>query len=62
MAERLWTYPELKYVFVNQLKLNPAELALQVNREFHDGLDIRSPHDIEKVRRGRTIFGESKLF
>ena len=56
MADRMWTYPELKFVFVNQLKLSPQELALQVNREFHDGLEVRSPQDIERVKRGKTIF------
>jgi len=62
MAERMWTYPELKYVFLNQLKLNPQELAVSVNREFHGGLDVRSPQDIEKIKRGKTIFGESRLY
>jgi hypothetical protein len=62
MVERMWTYPELKFVFVNQLRLNTRELALQVNRDFHDGFEVRSPQDIEKVKRRRTIFGESKVY
>ena len=54
MAERMWTYPELKFVFVNHLKVNPQELAVMVNREFHGG--------IERIRRKKTIFGESRLY
>ena len=62
MAERMWTYPELKFIFVNQLRLSPQELALQVNREFHDGAEVRSAADVERVRRGKTIFGEGRLY
>jgi hypothetical protein len=62
MDERMWTYPELKFIYVNQLRLSPQELALKVNREFHDGLDVRSPDDINKISRSKTIFGESRLY
>lgn len=61
MAERMWTYPELRYVFVNRFKLSPNELALAVNNQFHGGQDVRNAMDIERIKRGRTIFdrGES---
>ena len=62
MADRMWTYPELKFVFVNQLRVRPQELAVMVNMEFHGGVDVRSTVDIERVRRNRTIFGESKVY
>ncbi|MBD3388675.1 MAG: hypothetical protein GF416_06375 [Candidatus Altiarchaeales archaeon] len=62
MADRMWTYPELRFVFVNQLKYTPQELALHVNREFHDGDDVRSAVDIENIKRGRNIFNKDQGF
>ena len=61
MTERMWTYPELKFVFINRLKLAPQELAVAVNKEFHDGQDIRNSRDIEKVKSGRNIFNKKDV-
>jgi hypothetical protein len=56
MAERLWSYPELKHVTVNQYKLGSEELAEEINRLYHKSEPVRSAADIEKIKKAKTIF------
>lgn len=60
MAEKLWSYPELKHVTVNQYKKSPQQLAQEVNQMYHKGEDVRSPEDISKIFKSRTIFNKDK--
>jgi len=60
MTERLWTYPELKYVTVHKHKLDGASLAAEVNRKFHEGRPIRSIEEIERIKKGKTIFNKDQ--
>ena len=62
MADRMWTYPELRCVFVNRFRVSSQELALQLNREFHAGEDVRNARDIEKIKRGKNIFNKNKPY
>ncbi len=56
MRERLWTYPELKFIRLHQDDYSAEELRGLVNQKFHGGVEIRSERDIEKIKRGKTIF------
>ncbi len=58
----MWTYPELKYLYVNQNKVSGSQLAEDVNRIFHDGLEARNASDVEKILRSRTIFNKDKPY
>jgi len=58
----MWTYQELKFIFINQLRLSSQELALEVNREFHGGGEVMNSADIEKIKSNRTIFGGSRMY
>ncbi|MBU0761679.1 MAG: hypothetical protein KKD39_01525 [Candidatus Altiarchaeota archaeon] len=60
MADRLWSYPELKHVTVNQYNSSSEELAQQVNKIYHRGENIRSAEDIDKIKRGKTIFNKNQ--
>lgn len=60
MADRMWTYPELRFITANKLRMGAVELAQHLNREFHDGIDVRRPQDVEKIKRGRTILNKNK--
>jgi len=57
---RMWTYPELKYVTVNQYKMEMAELVADVNNKFHGGAEVRSASDLNRVMKGKTIFNKEK--
>ncbi|MCX6695234.1 MAG: hypothetical protein NTU61_02930 [Candidatus Altiarchaeota archaeon] len=56
MSERLWSYSELKYIKVNEMNYGSEELADLVNVKFHSGEKARTPHDIDKIKSGKTIF------
>jgi hypothetical protein len=58
--ERMWTYPELKYITVQQYKLGPEELAAEVNRKFHGGQGIRTAADVHKIGKSKNIFNKEK--
>jgi hypothetical protein len=58
--ERMWTYPELKFVTVHQYKMDLNELVSEVNQRFHGGAQIRSASDVNKVMKGKTIFNKEK--
>ena len=60
MDERMWTYPELKFITINQHKLDSNALASQVNSKFHEGRDIRSAREIEKIKNARTILNKDE--
>jgi hypothetical protein len=60
MASKLWSYPELKHVTVNQYKVNIQQLVEEINRIYHNGEPVRSLEDIEKIIKGKTIFNKSK--
>jgi hypothetical protein len=59
-AELMWTYPELRFVHVNQHRLAPDELARQVNIQFHGGDGIRTAADIKRINGGKNIFNRDK--
>jgi hypothetical protein len=60
MAERMWTYPELKFVTAHQYKMDAQELAKEANVKFHLGDEVRSRADIEKILHSKTIFNKDK--
>jgi hypothetical protein len=61
MAEKkMWTYPELRFIAVNQLKMDPEELAAAVNRQFHQAEEVRSVMDVQRVAKGKNIFNKDK--
>ena len=60
MVERMWTYPELKFIAVHQFKLDGQTLANEVNRKFHDGERIRTAVEIEKIKNAKTIFNKGQ--
>lgn len=62
MGERLWSYPELKYVTVNQYKFGSEEMADEINRIYHKGERVRTVEDIEKIKRSKTIFNKGSPF
>jgi hypothetical protein len=59
-GERMWTYPELRFVYANQFKVGAAELVAEVNERFHGGAQVRSAQDVQKVQKGKTIFNKEK--
>ena len=60
MEERLWTYPELKFITINQNKLDLNTLANEVNTKFHEGMHVRSAKEIEKIKNARTILNKNE--
>ena len=59
-SERMWTYPELKFVTVNQYKMDVAELTVEVNKNFHNGAEVRSVAEVNKITKAKTIFNKEK--
>jgi hypothetical protein len=57
---RMWTYPELKFVTINQYKMDVAELTAEVNKNFHNGAEIRTVADVGKITKAKTIFNKEK--
>jgi hypothetical protein len=60
MPERLWTYPELRFITAFQHKFEPVILCAEVNRRFHEGDSIRSPDDVVRILSNKTIFNREK--
>jgi len=58
--ERMWTYQELKYISVHQYKMDMPELASEVNGRFHGGMEVRSPADVARIGKAKTIFNRDK--
>ena len=54
----MWTYPELKFVTVNQYRFDVNALANEVNARFHEGQIVRSAREIERIKNSRTIFNK----
>jgi len=59
MDVRMWTYPELRFVYVSQRQCSASEVADRVNLDFHGGEQVRTAVDVEKVWRGRNIFNKN---
>jgi len=60
MDERMWIYPELKFIIANQYKMDSNELIAEVNGRFHGGESVRCAADIDKVLRGKNIFNKER--
>lgn len=59
MQDRMWSYRELKHLVINGQR--PAQdLALELNRMFHEGEGIRSAADVCKIRSTKTILQREK--
>ena len=58
--ERMWTYPELKFVTIHQYRMDAAELTAHVNRQFHGGSEVRSVADVNRIMKAKTIFNRQK--
>jgi len=52
----LWSYSELKFVYINLGKSPNHVIAGLVNEKFHGGNGIRSSADINKIRSSKTVF------
>lgn len=56
----MWTYPELKYVTVNQYKMDLNDLVAEVNSRFHNGAEVRTALEVGKIMKAKTIFNKEK--
>jgi hypothetical protein len=54
MNGRLWSYKELKHIIIHGER-PPEELALELNRLYHDGEVVRTSGDVVKIRARGTI-------
>jgi hypothetical protein len=58
--KKMWTYPELRYVTVNQFKMDYTQLAFEVNKKFHGGADVRTANDVQRIGKSKNIFNKDK--
>ena len=56
----MWTYPELKFVTVNQYKMGLDDLVAEVNSRFHGGREVRTTVEVGKIVKAKTIFNRER--
>jgi len=60
MAERLWSYTELRMAYVKSRDLPAGQVAAFLNSSFHEGEQVRSQADVERVLKQGPIFRRPK--
>lgn len=57
---KLWSYKELKKAYLYSKKYPAVMVAEKINEEFHDGIDVRSGRDVERIKNGKNIFNHKR--
>jgi len=52
----MWSYSELRCVKANELSCSSEDLAEKLNVRYHNGDDIRTASDVDKIKGTNTIF------
>jgi len=55
MGEKLWSYPEIKFVKVHYAEYSNEELAETLNQRFHNNAGIRTAVDVIHLKSKRSI-------
>lgn len=56
MQDRLWSYPEIKFIKVHSREYSNEELAQHLNEKFHNNQTVRTAIDVIKQRNKKNIF------